>query len=64
MTEQQQERLGLAGATLTVLSLTVGWYVLWIRPHDEFIGQVMACTQDASRAEYARCVEVVQVSSR
>jgi len=64
MTDQQKENLGLAGFTLMALSLAVGWYVLWVRPHDEFLGQVMACTQDASQAEYARCAEVVQVSSR
>lgn len=60
LTEKQKEAAGAAVALTLLLVGAIAWWVFYIHPRDEFLGEVMACMEDSSKAEYQRCVEFVR----
>jgi len=49
---------GIVGMLIVVL-----WYVYWVRPHDEFLANVMICMDgDLSEVAYERCAEIVRLT--
>ena len=49
-----------AGMIVAVIAGMLAWYVVLVRPHDEFVGAVAGCMTEDSRAEWDRCAVVVR----
>ena len=60
LTQDQKEAVGAAIAVAMLVVAALGWYGFYVQPHDEFRGEVLACMENRSEAEYHRCVEFVK----
>lgn len=62
MTETQKEVLGALVTGALLIGAAAGWWMFYIHPRDQFLGQVMTCMADGSQAEYDRCAELVRAN--
>lgn len=42
----KSEKIEIAIALVTILLFAVGWYFLWVKPHDEMVFWIMDCTSE------------------
>lgn len=62
LTETQKEALGAAVAAVLFVGAAGAWWAFYVQPRDQFLGEVMACMDDGTQAEYDRCAKLVSVS--
>ena len=58
--EARRERIARNALVVLAIVACLGWWYGYVRPRDEYIREVIACTRDGSRAEYARCSDLVR----
>ena len=51
MTETKEALVAFA----LLITGAVAWWSFYVRPHDQFMGEIMACMEDNSKAEFKRC---------
>lgn len=42
----KSEKIEIGIAILTIALFAIGWYFLWVKPHDEMIFWIMDCTTE------------------
>jgi hypothetical protein len=62
--EQSREIAGMLTLVVLTLVCVAAWFTFYVQPHDEFLGEVMACMgNDASEAAYDLCAEKIRIAS-